>query len=233
MSPRLKICCISSPAEVQLAVRYGAHALGFVGPMPSGPGTLQDEEIRALAAIVPPGVDSFLLSSRTTATALAEQIDYCGCSTIQIVTHIEPQELAALASARPAVRRVQVIHVEGPEALELIDAYEPFVHAFLLDSGRPNAATAELGGTGRTHDWTISKRFVGQTTRPVFLAGGLGPANVQDAISSVGAFGLDLCSGVRTEGQLDETKLAAYVTNATSLAAATSSKSQTSSPSPS
>lgn len=111
----------------------------------------------------------------------------------------------------PHVRRVQVIHVEGSEAINLIPAYAPHIHAFLLDSGRPNAAIAELGGTGRAHDWAVSAAFVKASERPVFLAGGLSAANVADAIRQVRPYGLDLCSGVRTNGQLDLQKLTAFM----------------------
>ena len=104
------------------------------------------------------------------------------------------------------------IHVEGREALQLIPAYEPCVHAFLLDSGRPNAPVAELGGTGRAHDWAVSAAFVRATEKPVFLAGGLTAANVAEAIGQVRPYGVDLCSGVRTGGQLDPQKLFAFVT---------------------
>ncbi|HNL40150.1 MAG TPA: hypothetical protein PKH43_13465, partial [Saprospiraceae bacterium] len=82
--------------------------------------------------------------------------------------------------------------------------------ALLLDSGNPNLAVKELGGTGRVHNWAISRRIVEQSGVPVFLAGGLRPDNVQAAVEAVQPWGLDLCSGVRTEGRLDEQKLAAF-----------------------
>ena len=129
-------------------------------------------------------------------------------STVQIVEHIDPREVEELARLLPHVRRVQVIHVEGPEALALIPAYAPHVHAFLLDSGRPGAAVPELGGTGRTHDWSVSARFVRASPRPVFLAGGLDANNVTEALRQVRPYGIDLCSRVRTDGKLDVMKLA-------------------------
>lgn len=212
--PRLKICCISSTQEADLAIRYGAHALGLVAAMPSGPGPIHDDEIRWIASRVPPGVDTFLLTSRTTADDIADHVRYCGCTTVQVVQHIAPAESQKLAALIPSVRRVQVIHVEDEDALTLIDAYQPHIHAFLLDSGRPNNALPEFGGTGRPHDWQISARFVNQAQKPVFLAGGLTPENVREAVTVVAPFGLDLCSGVRTDGQLDEAKLSAYVDRA-------------------
>lgn len=194
-----------------MAVKAGADALGLVARMPSGPGPIPDGTIAEVTAFVPPPIATFLLTSETTAEAISSHIRATNPSTVQVVSHIDPAESETLAALESHVRRVQVIHVEGPEALDLIPAYAPHVHAFLLDSGRPNAAVAELGGTGRAHDWAVSAAFVRATERPVFLAGGLSAANVADAIKQVRPYGLDLCSGVRTDGQLDPEKLAAFV----------------------
>lgn len=192
-----------------MAVRAGADALGLVAEMPSGPGPIDDDLIASICCVVPPGVASFLLTSRTGADDIVAHVMATRPSTVQIVSHIDPAESARLAQLLPAVRRVQVIHVEGPEALRLIPLYAPHVHGFLLDSGRP--AVAELGGTGRTHDWAVSAKFVRVSPLPVFLAGGLTPANVGQAIAQVRPYGLDLCSGVRTNGALDAGKLAAFI----------------------
>ena len=97
-----------------------------------------------------------------------------------------------------------MIHVEDETALSLIERYEPFVHAFPLDSGRPDATIAELGGTGRAHDWKISSEIMRRCSKPVYLAGGLNPGNVGEAIAIVAPFGVDLCSGVRSNDSLDE-----------------------------
>ncbi len=194
-----------------MAIEAGADALGLVARMPSGPGPIPDATIAEVTAFVPPPVATFLLTSETTAEAIAAHVRATNPSTVQIVSHIDPAESEKLAALEPHVRRVQVIHVEGPDALDLIPGYAPHVHAFLLDSGRPNAAVAELGGTGRAHDWAVSADFVRATGKPVFLAGGLSAANVAAAITQVRPYGLDLCSGVRTDGRLDPVKLAAFV----------------------
>ncbi|KAF0134505.1 MAG: phosphoribosylanthranilate isomerase [Xanthobacteraceae bacterium] len=208
---RVKICCISSLDEARLAIGAGADALGFVAGTPPGPGMVDDATIRAITAEVPPPVASFLLTDLATGVEMAEHLRRCGANTVQVVDHVDPAELAVLAVSAPMIRRVQVIHVEGASALELIPRYEPHVHAFLLDSGKPGGTMRELGGTGRTHDWDVSRAFVRRTSRPVFLAGGLTPGNAGEAIRHVRPFGVDLCSGVRTEGQLDPDKLGAFM----------------------
>ena len=209
MRTRIKICCIAGVEEAELAIRHGADALGLVGAMPSGPGPIDDETIAAVAAIVPPPVASVLLTSECEAGAIADHVRRTGVSTVQIVSHIDPSESERLAGLLPVVRRLQVIHVEGADALDLIPAYAPHVHAFLLDSGRPSEAV--LGGTGQCHDWRISAEFVRRSPRPVFLAGGLTPDNVAEAIRMVRPYGLDLCSGLRIDGRLDAERLRRFV----------------------
>jgi phosphoribosylanthranilate isomerase len=214
MRTRIKICCIASAEEARLAIDAGADALGFVGVAPPSPGAIADAAIAGIAAAVPPPVMTFLLSSEPTADAISAQIRRTGPTAVQILRPLDPAESARLAALEPQVRRVQVIHVEGIEALDRIAACAPYVHAFLLDTGSPNAATPEYGGTGRRHDWTVSAAFVRASPLPVFLAGGLSPANAADAIAQVRPFGLDLCSGVRTAGHLDPDKLAAFMSAA-------------------
>ena len=208
---KTKICCISSIEEAHLAIRYGADALGLVGEMPSGPGVIGDDLAREIANFTPPDVETFLLTSQEQGDLIAEHVEYCGPTTVQIVRHIDIAEYPIIEKRLPSVRRVQVIHVEDETAIELVKIYEPHVHAFLLDSGRPSATIAELGGTGRAHDWRISASIVKATSRPVYLAGGLTAKNVSMAIRQVRPFGLDLCSGVRTENALDESKLKAFM----------------------
>ena len=208
MGPRIKICCIGSVEEARVAVAAGADALGLVGAMPSGPGIIDDTLAREIAASVPPPVATFLLTQRATAPGIADHVVRCGTNTVQIVNPIDPAVYPELIRLLPpAVRRVQVVHVEGDDALDRIAAYAPYVHAFLLDSGRPGADVPELGGTGRVHDWSISARFVEGSSKPVFLAGGLTADNVADAIRQVRPFGVDLCSGVRTDGRLSRAEL--------------------------
>lgn len=209
---RIKTCCMASIDEMRIVVAAGADAIGLVGAMPSGPGPIADDLIADIAAAVPPPVAAFLLTSETTAGAIADHVLRTGAPVVQIVSHIDPAESAKLAQLLPHTRRVQVIHVEEDAALGMIGRYAPHIHAFLLDSGKPTAAVPTLGGTGDVHDWAISAAFVTASPLPVFLAGGLTPHNVGAAIAKVRPFGVDLCSGIRTAGALDPTKLVAFIT---------------------
>lgn len=205
---RLKVCCIQSVAEARLAIRHGADAVGLVGRMPSGPGPIDDDAIAAIVATVPPPVAAVLLTAETEAASIASHVMRTGAGVVQVVSHVEPVVLARLKRLLPSTRLLQVVHVEGRDALDLARAYAVHADALLLDSGRPSAAVAELGGTGRVHDWSLSRLIVEAVDRPVFLAGGIGPANVAEAIAAVRPFGIDLCSGVRSGLSLDPERLA-------------------------
>jgi phosphoribosylanthranilate isomerase len=178
--------------------------------MPSGPGVISEETIAAIAREVPPPVASFLLTSRRDAAGMAGQQRRTRVTTLQICDRPEPGALRELRAALPGIALVQVVHVTGPEAVEEALSVAPAVDAILLDSGNPSLAVKELGGTGRRHDWRLSRQIRDAVSVPVFLAGGLRPENVEEAIAEVGPFALDVCSGVRTNGRLDEEKLARF-----------------------
>ena len=212
---RLKVCCVASCEEARLAIASGATALGLVSTMPSGPGTISDEQIAAIAGnvrLLSPSVETFLLTCRTDADSLIAQARLTRCTTIQLCDALDSDAVyVALRAALPGVKLVQVIHVEDEISLDAAFRAQGRVDALLLDSGRPKAAIKELGGTGRAHDWTLSHRIVGASRIPVWLAGGINASNVQQAIRSVNPHGIDVCSGVRTNGKLDGAKLKALV----------------------
>ena len=207
---RVKICCIASIEEARLAIEQGASALGLVSSMPSGPGVIPEELIAEIADIVPPGVTSFLLTSQTDLEAIIEQQKRTRVNTLQLVDALPTGAHRALRKALPGIALVQVIHVRGQESIAEAEQVTPHVDAILLDSGNPTLAIKELGGTGRVHDWEISRRIRERINRPIFVAGGLRPDNVREAISRIGPYGLDLCNGVRTDGKLDPAKLEAF-----------------------
>ncbi|HWN10452.1 MAG TPA: phosphoribosylanthranilate isomerase [Pyrinomonadaceae bacterium] len=208
--PRVKICCIGSLEEALIAIRHGADAVGLVSAMPSGPGPIPEDQIAAIAANLPPAVGSFLLTCKQNAAAIIDQQRRVRVNTIQICDSMGPGEYQTLREELPGLSIVQVIHVNGPDVVDEATSVAPFVNGILLDSGNQKLPVKELGGTGRTHDWTISARIREAVQVPVFLAGGLSFANVAEALIKVGPFGVDVCTGVRTEGKLDEEKLSAF-----------------------
>jgi len=211
--PRVKVCCIANLEEAWTAIEEGASALGLVSDMPSGPGVIAEADIARIAAAVPPGVSTFLLTSLQEVEAIVAQQRRTQVGTLQICDRLLKGSHRDLRVAMPGVRLVQVVHVIDQESLDEALAVETEVDALLLDSGRPDHSLKELGGTGRTHDWAVSLQIREAVRVPVFLAGGLNAENVSDAIRIVGPFGLDVCSGVRTDGVLDAGKLGRFVAN--------------------
>jgi phosphoribosylanthranilate isomerase len=210
MTTKVKICCIKSIEEARFALRYGASALGFVTAMPSGPGPISEDEIAAIIPHVPTGIATFLLTSRQDADSIIAQQHRTRANTLQLVDSVAFSLYAELRRALPGIAIVQVIHVTGIEAVKAAEAVAPMVDAILLDSGNPNLPVKELGGTGRVHDWKLSRTIRKHVTVPVYLAGGLRPDNVSEAIRIVRPYAVDLCSGVRTNGNLDEAKLSIF-----------------------
>jgi phosphoribosylanthranilate isomerase len=209
--PRIKVCCIRDVAEARTAIEHGASALGLVSAMPSGPGVIEEATIAAVAKLVPPGVATFLLTSLPDVPAIVAQHQRLRTTTLQIVDQLASGSYRDLRAALPGIGLVQVIHVTGPESVDEAVTVAPQVDAILLDSGNPALAVKELGGTGRRHDWAISRQIREAVSVPIYLAGGLRAENVAEAIEAVGPFGLDLCTGVRTDGRLDAAKLGRFV----------------------
>lgn len=216
---RVKICCIASLAEVRLAVRHGASALGLVSAMPSGPGVIDDQLIAEIAAAVPLPVSTFLLTSRIEPDTIVEHARQCGTTAVQLVDLVEPAGYAVLRRALPNLKIVQVLHVTDEKVFATARRIATAVDAILLDSGNPALEVKELGGTGRVHDWALSRRIVETVACPVFLAGGLTPDNVGQAIAQVRPYAVDLCTGVRSDDQLDPDKLASFFTEVDSAVA--------------
>jgi phosphoribosylanthranilate isomerase len=210
MQTRVKICCISSEEEAKMAIDAGASALGLVGPMPSGPGIITDDLINRIARGVPPPIGTFLLTSETRAEDIIAHHARTLTNTIQIVDALQDRAYGRIKQVLPSVKLVQVIHVMGEESVDEALHQAEEADALLLDSGNPNLEVKVLGGTGKVHNWELSRKIVEQSRVPVFLAGGLHPGNVRQAIDAVRPFGLDLCSGVRTSGRLDPAKLEAF-----------------------
>jgi phosphoribosylanthranilate isomerase len=210
-TPRVKVCCISTPAEADLAIQHGVAAVGLVSAMPSGPGVIAEQLIAGIAARVPPGVASFLLTSLQDPDAIIAQQRRCGATTLQLVDRLDHSAYPRLRAALPGIRLVQVIHVAGADSLAEAIAVAPLVDALLLDSGNQSLPVKELGGTGRVHDWSISRAIREAVDVPLYLAGGLTPENVGAAIATVAPFGLDVCGSVRMAGTLDDARLTRFM----------------------
>lgn len=209
--PRVKICCIASVAEARIAAEAGADVLGLVSAMPSGPGPIGEDQITTIAREMRGIRDTWLLTSLTDPDTVAAQWRRCGTTGIQLTDALAGGGLAELRRLAPDAVLVQVIHVTGPESVDEAVAAAAVADVLLLDSGNPALPVKVLGGTGRVHDWTLSREIVRRSPRPVFLAGGLRPSNARSAMEEVGPAGLDVCSGLRTDGRLDPVKVSEFM----------------------
>ncbi|PCI31528.1 MAG: N-(5'-phosphoribosyl)anthranilate isomerase [Elusimicrobia bacterium] len=210
MATPFKVCCIASAQEAALAIRHGAAALGLVSEMPSGPGVISLEQIAEIVKTLPPGVASFLLTSKQNTAEIIEQQRQTQVNTIQLCDRITEGSFSDLRDAFSDVALVNVVHVQGEESIQEAVDVAPHVEALLLDSGSKTSSIKILGGTGRTHNWDISRRITDAVKIPVYLAGGLNAGNVKDAVSRVNPYAVDICNGIRTDGRLDEEKLQAF-----------------------
>ena len=212
-SVRFKVCCIRDVAEAELALAHGAGAVGLVSRMPSGPGVIDDVMIAEVAAALRGRVETFLLTAETTADRIHEQVERLRPTTVQLVDSVAPDEIARLRELSLRLEIVAVIHVTGEGSVAEAREAARSADAILLDSGNPSAAVRELGGTGRVHDWTLSRQIVEAVDVPVWLAGGLDPENVTEAIAQVRPAGVDICSGLRPDREtraLDADRLARF-----------------------
>ena len=217
MRIRVKVCCISSVLEAKMAIEHGADALGLVGKMPSGPGPIPDWLISEIAKTIHPPIASFLLTSEQSSEEIIYHVKRVDTNTVQIVDELTTGTYDDIRTALPHLKIVQVIHVIDERSIDEAVRISPYVDALLLDSGNPKATIKTLGGTGNIHNWEISRDLVKSVDRPVFLAGGLNAGNVREAIQKVQPFGVDICSGVRTEGKLDPNKLSSFINAVHSL----------------
>jgi phosphoribosylanthranilate isomerase len=209
--PRIKICCISSEEEAKIAIQFGASALGLVGKMPSGPGVIPDDLIFRIVKTIPPPIGTFLLTSETNPMEIIAHHLKTRTNTIQMVDSVRINSYDVIRESISSIKLVQVVHVIDNSSVDEAIEISEKVDAILLDSGNPNLKVKELGGTGRTHNWKLSRRIRDNIKIPVFLAGGITADNVRQAISEVEPFGIDLCNGVRTNGKLDKKKLEQFM----------------------
>jgi phosphoribosylanthranilate isomerase len=200
-----------SPDEARMAIGAGADALGLVSTMPSGPGIISASKILEITQMIPPSIDAFVLTTLDNSWDLIDLIRTVKNRTIQLVDKLNTGNYLEIRASIPCVKIVQVIHVKDESAIEQAIRVESYVDAVLLDSGNPELPVKELGGTGRTHNWNISREIVDSIETPVFLAGGLNTDNIAEAIETVRPFGVDVCNGVRTDGKLDPEKVRKFI----------------------
>ncbi|NOZ23786.1 MAG: phosphoribosylanthranilate isomerase [Planctomycetes bacterium] len=195
---RVKICGITNPTDARLAVRYGAHALGF--NFSTGPRIITKDRARAIVASLPPFVTPVGLFVNETVRTVWSICDACGIDTVQLHGDERPTYIGDL---RP-LKIIKAFRIDKRSDLKPLSRYD--VDGYLLDARVPG----QRGGTGKTFDWTIAADA--HRYGPIILAGGLNPDNVAGAIRIARPFAVDVCSGVEAgPGQKDKAKLVSFL----------------------
>ena len=207
---KVKICCIRSTEEARLAVSFGAAALGLVSEMPAGPGEMSESAIRDIVTALPTSTGTFLLTAVTDVDRLVEKAQACAVNTLQLWDPLDPPDYARLRAAVPGVSIVQAIHVIEQSAVSMAIEAARLADALVLDSSNPQVPFRWESQAGQIHDWEISREIVETVDCPVLLAGGLDAENVEYAVRTVRPYGVDVCTGVRTDDVLDRRKVVAF-----------------------
>lgn len=190
---RVKICGIRNLDEARLAVSSGADALGFL----CGLGYRTEDELdlktaQHMMSNSPPFVSTVLVTHRTDPDWVVRACRQTGCDTVQLHGDFALEQIPELRTMIPGVRIIKAVSVVDAGAITLATSAAEQADAILLDS----RTATRIGGTGRTHDWTISARIAKAVSKPVILAGGLNPENVVKAIQTVQPFAVDVNTGV-------------------------------------
>jgi len=212
---QVKICGVKRAEDAGLAVAAGADALGFlVGQTHTSADFIAPLTAKAIAASLPSGVIGVLVTHLTDPGDVLDLAVLTGLTTVQLHGEIWPEDVARLRRAAPDLTFLKSFHVTDEAGLAYGEAFVGLVDGFVLDTANPK--TGQIGGTGQTHDWNLSRRIVERyRSVPVILAGGLNPDNVAEAIAAVGPFGVDVNSSTKgTDGFKSEAKARAFVANA-------------------
>ncbi|WP_435099809.1 phosphoribosylanthranilate isomerase [Halarchaeum sp. P4] len=206
---RVKVCGLTNRKDVDAAVEAGADALGFIVDVPvDTPREITPERAADLVASVPPFVSTVLVTMPETARDVEALLSQIEPDAVQIHNDLDAAAVERLADGTD----VDLVKVVDADDAETAHAYDVVVDALLVDSTDASGA----GGTGRTHDWTVTRGLAAELDSPVVLAGGLTPENVADAVRTVEPYAVDVASGVEaTGGQKDHDAVRAFVRRAT------------------
>jgi phosphoribosylanthranilate isomerase len=212
---RIKICGIKTEADVDIVIKSGADAAGFlVGQIHTSTDFILPGTAARLSVMLPPFITPVIVTHLTDVASILDIVKKTGITTLQLHGGNSPEDVRKICDALPGNGKIiYAVHIIKSEIVPSLDAYYPFVDAILLDSY--NMTTGQVGGTGQIHDWALSARIVKTSTVPVILAGGLNPSNVEEAIKTVNPYGVDANSGLKNpEGGRDPGLCRAFVANA-------------------
>lgn len=190
---KVKICGISNEIDAISAIKLGADAIGFVMGGKVLPVEVEPyaQTVRETIKRFPKGVDSFLVTHLFEGEDILALSNYIQSTGIQISEDILIEEVEKVRKNTDK-KIIKTIVTTDPKAVEKLKLYEPYCDYFLLDSRE----CGYTGGTGKENNWQMCRKLIELTDKPVFIAGGLNPENVKDAIKEADPYGVDVSTGI-------------------------------------
>lgn len=209
---KIKICGLTNLEDALKACEYGADLLGFLFA-PESPRYVDVELVKKIIKEIPRGIEKVGLFKDQVLDEVVKNVIDCGLSAVQLHGNESPEYcgdlIDRLEQEGRGIKVIKTFKVKYKILASMpLEAYEAADY-YLFDTFHPKM----MGGTGVKFDWEILKDFKGE--RPFFLAGGLTPCNVEEAIKKVRPYGVDVSSGVeRTIGEKDGKKVKEFIQNA-------------------
>ena len=216
----VKICGIRRHEDALIAAELGADAIGLlVGQRHNSPDFISAAVAREISRTLPPSVEAVLVTHITEVDEIERLLRQSGITAVQLHSEITADSIANLRTRFPDLKVFKSVHVISAESVRYPEGFSKVVDGFVLDT--INVATDQVGGTGKTHDWSISRKIVERFPDiPIILAGGLNSKNVRSAIESVHPFGVDVNSGTKgSDGFIDARKMREFIREAKRLGA--------------
>jgi len=215
----VKICGVRRQEDALLAAELGADAIGLlVGQKHTSPDFIFTTVAKDIARALPPSVEAVLVTHVEDLDELERLLQQSEITTVQLHSEIAPSSVEGLRGRLPHLKIFKSVSVISADSVAYPEAFEQLVDGFVLDS--INVATGQLGGTGKTHDWSVSRQIVMRYSEiPIILAGGLNSENVRSAIEYVHPFGVDVNSGTKApDGFKDTRKMEEFIVQAKGFA---------------
>ncbi|MBR5662487.1 MAG: phosphoribosylanthranilate isomerase [Bacilli bacterium] len=211
---KVKICANKTVDDIKASIDAGADIVGLlVGQEHASTDFIDKYKAKELANFAKGKLDVSLVTHLTNADEIIDLTNFIGNNVIQLHSDISEEEVEKIKKTLPNIKLIRLIHISSDG--KICTDYKKMKYAdyYLLDSF--NLKTNQVGGTGLTHDWNKSRELIKILDKPVFLAGGLNPDNVADAIKIAKPYGVDVNSGCKNSlGLKDKQKVMEFVRNA-------------------